>query len=131
MIRRRARVRIVTEEIDDDDRLLDDENARRLRMKAADKTIAVLPFVNAGGNPDAEYLSDGITDSIINNLSQLPQLRVMARSTVFCYKGRESDPREVGKELGVGAVLIGRVLQFSERLIIRTALVDVDDGFQL
>lgn len=132
VIRRRARVRIVTEEeIDDDDRLVDYENARTIRLKAAERTIAVLPFVNAGGNPDAEYLSDGITDSIINNLSQLPQLRVMARSTAFCYKGREADPRDVGQELGVGAVLVGRVLQFSERLIIRTALVDVDNGFQL
>lgn len=132
VIRRRARVRIVAEEeIDDDDRLVDDEKARRSLLQAGEKTIAVLPFVNGGGDPEAEYLSDGITDSIINNLSQLPQLLVMARSTVFCFKGRESDPREVGQKLGVGAVLMGRVLQFSERLIIRTELVDVESGFQL
>ena len=93
--------------------------------------LAVLPFINAGADPEAEYLSDGITDSIINNLSQLPQLRVMARSTVFRYKGRESEPREVGQELRVRAVLVGRVVQLGERLSIRAELVDVADGSQL
>src|SRR5258706_5527034 len=94
-------------------------------------SLAVLPFINASADPEAEYLSDGITDSIINNLSQLSQLRVMARSSVFRYKGRESDPQEAGRRLGVRAVLLGRVLQFDERLIIRTELVEVKSGGQL
>jgi TolB-like protein/Tfp pilus assembly protein PilF len=101
------------------------------RHRQAIDSLAVLPFINASADPDAEYLSDGITESIINNLSQLPQLRVIARSTVFRYKGRESDAQAVGRELSVGAVLLGRVLQFSERLIIRTELVDVESGYQL
>ena len=63
------------------------------------ESLAVLPFVNSGGAPDTEYLSDGITDNIINALSQMPELRVIARSTVFGYKGRDSDPRRVGCDL--------------------------------
>jgi TolB-like protein/Tfp pilus assembly protein PilF len=94
-------------------------------------SLAVLPFVNAGANPDAEYFSDGVTESIINSLSQLAQLRVMARSTVFRYKGRESDAQEVGRELGVRAVLLGRVVQLRDRLNIRAELVDIADGTQL
>jgi TolB-like protein/Tfp pilus assembly protein PilF len=94
-------------------------------------SLAILPLVNASGNPSAEYLSDGLTESIINNLSQLPQLRVMACSTVFHYKGLEVDPRHVGRELGVQAVLVGKVLQVGARLIIRTELVDVKNGWQL
>lgn len=94
-------------------------------------SLAVLPFINANADPEAEYLSDGITESIINNLSQLSRLRVMSRASVFRYKSREADPQEVGRELNVCAVLLGRVLQFSERLIIRTELVDVESGGQL
>jgi TolB-like protein/Tfp pilus assembly protein PilF len=100
------------------------------RAKAID-SLAVLPLQNASADPNMEYLSDGITESIINSLSQLPQLRVMARSTVFCYKGREVDSREVGRELGVRAVMMGRVLQLSDNLIIKTELVDALDGSQL
>src|SRR5438552_1456574 len=94
-------------------------------------SLAVLPFINAGADPEAEYLSDGITESIIHNLSQLPALRVMARSTVFRYKGHESDPQEVGRELGVRTVLLGRVVQLRDRLSVRAELVDVADGSQL
>ncbi|MCM3871317.1 MAG: winged helix-turn-helix domain-containing protein [Pyrinomonadaceae bacterium] len=94
-------------------------------------SLAVLPFINANADPEAEYLSDGITESIINNLSQLSRLRVMSRASVFRYKDREADPQEIGRELNVCAVLLGRVLQFSERLIIRTELVDVESGGQL
>jgi TolB-like protein len=94
-------------------------------------SLAVLPFVNVSADPDMEYLSDGITESIINNLSQLPKLRVMARSTVFRYKAREVDAAEVGRELRVGAVLVGRVLQVGGRLIVRAELVDAGDGSQL
>ena len=94
-------------------------------------SIAVLPIVNADNNPDTEYLSDGITESIIRNLSQLPQLRVMARATVFRFKGKDVDPKEVGRQLGVKAVLVGRLQQQQDRLIIRTELVRVSDGAQL
>ncbi len=94
-------------------------------------SLAVLPFANASGDPDTEYLSDGITESIINALSQLPKLRVMAASTVFRYQGREVDPQAVGRDLNVGAVLTGKVIQRGESLIIRTELVDVRDGWQL
>jgi TolB-like protein/Tfp pilus assembly protein PilF len=94
-------------------------------------SLAVLPLTNVSGNPDSEYLSDGITESIINILSQLPRLRVMARSTVFRYKGREVDPQQVGQALGVRAVLVGRVLQRGESLIVRIELVDVANGWQL
>jgi serine/threonine-protein kinase len=94
-------------------------------------SVAVLPFVNAGGNPDTEYLSDGITESLINNLSQLRTLRVSARSTVFRYKGKATDPQAAGRDLGVRAVLSGRLLQRDSRVIVRTELIDVSDGAQL
>jgi eukaryotic-like serine/threonine-protein kinase len=94
-------------------------------------SIAVLPFANTGGDPNTDYLSDGITESIINSLSQLPQLKVMARSTVFRFKGRDTDPRTVGKELGVRAVLTGRLLQQGDNLIVKAELVNVSDGTQL
>lgn len=94
-------------------------------------SLAVLPFTNLSSDPGAEYLSDGITESIINSLSHLPQLRVTARSTVFRHKGKEMEPQDVGSELGVSVVLTGRVLQFEERLIIRAELVGVTNGWQL
>ena len=94
-------------------------------------SIAVLPFANAGGDPNTDYLSDGITESIINSLSQLPQLKVMARSTVFHFKGRDTDARAVGKELGVRAVLTGRLSQQGDNLIVSAELVNVSDGAQL
>ncbi len=94
-------------------------------------SVAVLPFVNAGGDPNTEYLSDGITESLINTLSQLPNLRVMARSTVFRYKGKEADPQKVGRELRVGAVLVGRLQQRGDTLVVQAELVDVAKGSQL
>jgi eukaryotic-like serine/threonine-protein kinase len=94
-------------------------------------SLAILPLVNVTRDLDKEYLSDGITESIINALSQLSQLRVMARSTVFRYKGREIDPRTVGHELHVKAVLVGRIDQRMNELIISAELVDVADGSQL
>jgi serine/threonine-protein kinase len=102
----------------------------RRRGKAID-SIAILPLANASADPDAEYLSDGITESLINSLSQVPKLRVMARSTVFRYKGQEVDPQTVGRDLKVGAVLTGRVVQRGDTLIIGTELVDVENGWQL
>ncbi|MFY9583658.1 MAG: protein kinase [Candidatus Acidiferrales bacterium] len=102
----------------------------RGRGQAID-SVAVLPFVNVSADPNTEYLSDGITESIINNLSQLPGLRVMARSTVFRYKGKDADPQKVGQELRVGAVLAGRLQQRGDTLIVQAELVDVDKGAQL
>jgi TolB-like protein/DNA-binding winged helix-turn-helix (wHTH) protein/Tfp pilus assembly protein PilF len=127
----------VREVMDDNDDLATEKRAGPLILPKAIalddvlNSIAVLPLTNVSANPDAEYLSDGITESIINSLSQLPQLRVMARSTVFRYKGKEFDPQEVGQGLGVRAVLVGRVLQQRDSLIVRTELVDVANGWQL
>ena len=95
--------------------------------KAAISSVAVLPFANASGDPNAEYLSDGITESLINSLSRLPQLKVIARSSVFQYKGKEADPQVVGRELGVQAVLSGRVVQRGDMLSISVELVDARD----
>lgn len=94
-------------------------------------SLAILPFVNASADENAEYLVDGITESIINSLSQLSHLRVMARSTVFHYKGMEVNPQEAGRALRVHAVLTGRILSYNERLIIRTELVDVTRGWAI
>jgi len=91
----------------------------------------VLPFDNQNRDPDTEYLSDGIPESIINSLSQLSQLKVMARSTVFSYKGKDVDPRKVGNDLGVRAVLMGRLIQQGDNLTIRTELVNVADGTEI
>ncbi len=74
-------------------------------------SIAVMPFVNESGNSELEYLSDGMTESLINSLSQLPNLNVKARSSVFRYKGKETDAQVIGKELGVQAILNGHVVQ--------------------
>jgi TolB-like protein/tetratricopeptide (TPR) repeat protein len=90
-----------------------------------------LPNDNAGRDPDHEYLSDGITASLINNLAMIPKLRVMAQSTVFRFKGREIDPQAVGRELNVRAVLTGRMTQSSGSLRIGAELVDVATGSQL
>jgi serine/threonine protein kinase/TolB-like protein/Flp pilus assembly protein TadD len=99
--------------------------------RAAIDSIAVLPLVNASNDANMDYLSDGITESIINSLSQLPKLRVVPRVAVFRYKGREIDPLKVGREMGVRAVLTGRVVQFGDKLSIQTELVDVQTESQL
>ncbi len=88
-------------------------------------SLAVLPFENVGADPNTEYLSDGITESLINTLSQISNLTVMSRSSVFHYKGKEVDPQKAGKELSVKAVLVGRVTQRDDKLYISTELVDV------
>jgi eukaryotic-like serine/threonine-protein kinase len=95
------------------------------------ESIAVLPFENANHDADTEYLSDGVSESIINNLTQLRHLRVMARSSVFRYKGKQIDPLAVGHELGVRAVLTGRISQRGDNLFISTELLDVRDNRQL
>jgi len=94
-------------------------------------SLAVLPFENVSEDPNFEYLSDGLTESIINGLSQLQNLRVSARNMVFRYKIKQMDPQEIGRELGVCSVVLGRVLQLDNRLIISTELVDVTNGWQM
>src|SRR5205823_1000231 len=94
-------------------------------------SIAVLPFANASTDPNAEYLSEGITDSLINNLSQLSTLRVVPHSTVFHYKGSGADPLTIGRDLKVRTVLTGRVMLRGENLTSQTELVDVNKESQL
>src|SRR5262249_29283316 len=94
-------------------------------------SIAVLPFVNAVTDPQMEYLADGITESLTRNLSQLGELRVMARATVFTYKGREVDPRQVGAALNVRAVVTGRVERREDKLLIEVELADARDGARI
>jgi serine/threonine protein kinase/tetratricopeptide (TPR) repeat protein len=105
--------------------------SRKGRKSRTIDTLAVLPFVNATGDPDAEYLSDGITESLINNLSSLPKLRVTARTTVFRYKGRQLPAQIVGQDLGVRAVLTGTLAQRGDALVLQVDLVDAADGAQL
>lgn len=95
------------------------------------RSIAVLPFTNVSGNPDAEYLSDGVSESLINSVSQLPGVKVIARSSSFKYKGKDADPQEVAKALGVEGVLTGRIAQHGENLLISVELVDARDRTQV
>ena len=94
-------------------------------------SIAVLPFVNATADAGNEYLSDGLTESLISTLSQIPDLKVMARSTVFKFKGKEDDPQKIGQSLQVSAVLMGRVTQHGDTLGIQADLVSTLDGSEL
>jgi serine/threonine protein kinase/Tfp pilus assembly protein PilF len=94
-------------------------------------SVAVLPFVNASGNPNSEYLSDGLTDSITDSLSELPELQVVAHSTVFRYKGKNADPLAVGRELHVRGVVTGRLIQRGNTVVVRAALTDVKRGTQV
>jgi serine/threonine protein kinase/tetratricopeptide (TPR) repeat protein len=103
----------------------------RSRKKMAIDSVAVLPLVNAGGDHDHDYLGDGITERLIDTLSQLPKLRVMARSTVFRFTGREIDPLAAGRELDVRAVLTGRLTKAGDVLRVQAELVDVATGFRL
>jgi TolB-like protein/Flp pilus assembly protein TadD len=90
-------------------------------------SVAVVPFVNASADPNAEYLSDGITESLINSLSTLPHLKVMSRDSAFMFKGKDTDAQVVGQRLGVRAVLKGRVMQHGDELEISAELVDARD----
>jgi eukaryotic-like serine/threonine-protein kinase len=94
-------------------------------------SIAVLPFANVGGNADTEYLSDGLTESLINNLSQLRNLNVKSRSSVIRYKNKDVEPQLVGKELGVQAVLLGRMSQRGDDLTLNLELVEARTGNQI
>ena len=95
------------------------------------QTIAVLPFENASNDPNVEYLSEGISEALINSLTELQQLRVTARSTAFHYKGKDVDPRQVGRELKVAAVLTGKLRQMQDALSVQVDLIDAVSGAQL
>src|SRR5207245_976012 len=95
-------------------------------------SIAVMPFVNVNGDPNIDYLSEGITDNIIERLSRLPNLkRVIPLNSVLRYKGKPTDPQAVGRELGVRAVLMGRLIQHGDELSISVELVDARDNKHL
>ena len=96
-----------------------------------EKSIAVLPFENQNRDPDTDYLCDGIPESIINSLSELPKLKVMSRNSVFHYKGKEADAQTVGKELKVQTLLTGRVRQRGDSLTIGVELINAQDNSQL
>jgi len=95
------------------------------------RAIAVLPFVNATNVPDNEYLSDGITEDLINTLSELPEVKVVARSTSFRFKAKDEDPAKIGQQLKVDVVLIGRVLERNGELNIQTDLINTADGTEI
>src|SRR5712692_5847907 len=94
-------------------------------------SVAVLPFVNAGGDQETEYLSDGITETLINNLSHVSKLRVVPRSTVFRYKGQSNAPEKIGHELNVRAVVTGRVTRRGDFFVVGAELIDVGRDSQL
>jgi TolB-like protein/Tfp pilus assembly protein PilF len=98
---------------------------RYLAQSKQIESIAVMPFVNDSGNADVEYLSDGMTETLISSLTQLSNLNVKARSSVFRYKGKETDAKTIGKELNVQAILTGRVAQRGDQLTLSLELVDV------
>ena len=101
------------------------------KLPRAFDSLAVLPLANATGDPETEYLSDGISESIINLLSQLPNLRVIPRTSAFRYKGREDDLKTVGRDLKVRTVLTGKLKHCGDRLVVQTELVDVANDAQL
>ena len=103
----------------------------RTRKAAAIDSLAVLPFVNGSGDPEADYFCDGVTDHIIETLSRVPRLKVMSWSMIARYKRKEVDPIDLGRALNVRAVLTGRVVQHGEHLTINVELVDVDEGWRL
>jgi len=102
-----------------------------LTSPGPENSIAVLPFENATHDTETEYLSDGISEALINSLSELPQLRVIARSTAFRYKGKQVEPQAVGRELKVQTVLMGIVRQLGDKLNVQVDLVDTTTGAQL
>jgi serine/threonine protein kinase/Flp pilus assembly protein TadD len=102
-----------------------------LRSGPTINSVAVLPFVNDSKDPNVEYLSDGITESIINSLSQLPNLKVMSRNAAFRFKGPTVDAVDAGRSLNVGAVLTGRLMKVNDRFVIKTELIKVADGSQI
>jgi serine/threonine protein kinase/tetratricopeptide (TPR) repeat protein len=94
-------------------------------------SVAVLPLTNATSNSEMDYLADGITEGVINHLSRLPQLRVMARTTVFRYRQAQQDPLQIGRDLKVSAVIVGRLTQRGDTLNVAAEMVDVSNGSQI
>src|SRR5581483_11436089 len=94
-------------------------------------SIAVLPFLNASGDPNNDYVSDGLSESLIDQLSQMPGLKVIARSSSFKYRGKDVDPQAAARELGVHALVTGTVVQRGNELQVRADLVDIRDNRQL
>ena len=101
------------------------------RTPSAIDSVAVLPLANATSNSEMDYLADGITEGVINHLSRLPGLRVMARTTVFRYRGAQQDPLQIGRDLKVRAVIVGRLSQHGDTLNVETEMVDVSNGSQI
>jgi serine/threonine protein kinase/TolB-like protein/Tfp pilus assembly protein PilF len=101
------------------------------RTPSAIDSVAVLPLANATSNSEMDYLADGITEGVINHLSRLPRLRVMARTTVFRYRQVQQDPLQIGRDLKVGAVIVGRLSQHGDTLNVETEMVDVSNGSQI
>ncbi|MFY9560187.1 MAG: protein kinase [Terriglobales bacterium] len=101
------------------------------RTPSAIDSVAVLPLANATSNSEMDYLADGITEGVINHLSRLPRLRVMARTTVFRYRGAQQDPLQIGRDLKVGAVIVGRLSQRGDTLNVAAEMVDVNNGSQI
>ena len=103
----------------------------KLGLSQSFSSLAVLPFENESGDLDAEYLADGLTESLINSFSHLENFRVLGRNTVFRYKAKAKDPQRVGQELGIRSVVTGRILRLADRVIIRAEVVDVKEGWQI
>jgi len=101
------------------------------RTPSAIDSVAVLPLANTTSNPEMDYLADGITEGVINHLSRLPGLRVMAHTTVFRYRQAQQDPLQIGRDLKVGAVIVGRLTQHGDTLNVETEMVDVHNGSQI
>src|SRR6202011_6205122 len=101
------------------------------RTASAIDSVAVLPLTNTTSNSEMDYLADGITEGVINHLSRLPGLRVMARTTVFRYRGAQQDPLQIGRDLKVGAVIMGRLSQHGDTVNVETEMVDVSNGSQI
>ncbi|NJM54322.1 MAG: tetratricopeptide repeat protein [Blastocatellia bacterium] len=95
------------------------------------ESLAVMPFINENGNPNVEYLSEGMTDALINNLSQIPKINIKGRSSVFRYKGKDYAVDKIGRELNVQAILSGRIIQYGDELTLYLSLEDVKTGYQI
>jgi len=93
--------------------------------------IAVLPFVNMSSDPENEYFSDGLTEELINRLARVPSLQVVARTSVFCFKGRNEDLRDLGAKLNVGTVMEGSVRKAGDQIRVTAQLIDVQSGYHV
>ncbi|MDP3660105.1 tetratricopeptide repeat protein [Phenylobacterium sp.] len=107
------------------------DRARPTNARMLEKSVAVLPFANFSAQKETEYFADGLTEEVINSLTQVPDLKVAGRTSAFYFKGRNEDLREVGRKLGVAHVVEGSVRREGERLRITAQLISVDDGFHL